>query len=274
MKQLIKAALFEKNSKATLIIALALLGLAILGCSGGGGGSSAGKDKPVTSDYYGGWGGSDGTSLQIKSDGTGYYRSGGTTINGAAAVLDESGTTLKLTFFGVSTKEFKIDQAPKNGTMKLDGMVYKNGFNSGGDTTSSSSDDSDSSSAELPSQSDIDDMVQEIIVGVNDSVQSGDFETFRTKYGSKQFIEQVSNDKLKTEFADFINRKKEFNELLKSTADLTPTYSPKPNITEESGYKLLNIDGQYKTIPPTHFTLQYVHQGGDWKLLRVRVLVK
>lgn len=276
MKKLLASMVSGKGTKTGLVLALAAMAFVVLGCFGGG---KSTTNKPLPSSFYGSWSASDGTTLRITSDGIGAYRSGGTKVDGAAAELDETGNVLKLSFLGVSVKEFQINQQPKNGSMKLDGVLYytDEGKKSGNDASDEGSGDNTSSksgTAELPSSSDMDGMVQEMVLAVNTAVQDEDFDSFRQKYGSKPFIQQVSSKKLETEFSEFIEKKVVFNEVLTSVDGLTPTYSSKPNLSEQSGYKLLNAAGKFDTTPPTTFDLQYVWEGGEWKLLKIKIRVE
>jgi hypothetical protein len=274
MKNFFKAALFANNAKTTLIIAIVVLGFVALGCGGSG---NTAKAKPLPPEYLGGWQSADGASLQLTSNNEGNYRNGGTTINGAAAEVDDTGKILKLSFLGVSVKEFKIDQAPKDGAMKLDGVLYKNNFVKSGGNDTSSSDNSDTSSkdsgnATMPSDSDLQDLASSTVMEFNDAVQKEDFTEFIDTAGSKQFKEQFPNDKLKDNFKVFIDKKKPFGELVKGIDGIKPNYDPKPEITTDSGFKILNVAGTFPTKPSgIEFRFKYVWQNNEWKLLSINL---
>jgi hypothetical protein len=271
MKKFLTAVLFASKSKANAVFALMILTLAVLGCSGGGSGGNK-NSKPVTAAYHGGWASSDGASLQITADGLGYYRNAGTTVNGAAVELDDTGKVLKLSFLGVSVKEFQINQEPSNGTMKLDGVVYKRlGDGEGTPTpkTSGHSDDPD-----MPSESERDALVSGTMEDFAGAVEKGDFTEFRSDNCSNAFKTSISAGRFNELFGTFIKQKKGLLPILRSTADMTPDYSPEPNITDDDDVKLLNLNGSYNTTQKTNFELKYVKEGGDWKIFGIKIRVE
>ncbi len=99
------------------IIAVGLLMMLSLAC-----GSSA----PPPSQYVGAWSAEDGTTLTIRNDGSGDYKSGGTSVTNGSVTVDESAKTLKVTLAGLGPT-FKIDKAPSATEMTLDGVLFKKG---------------------------------------------------------------------------------------------------------------------------------------------------
>jgi hypothetical protein len=256
------------------MIALAAVAFVALAC---GGGSSKSTNKALSSDYYGAWTASDGTTLRITSDGLGYYKSGGTSIDGAAAEMDESGKLLKLSFLGVSVKEFKIDQAPSGGKMKLDGVNYQTSDAKGGsssdDDDKKKSDDSDvdtKSNGDVPSKSVLNSMIKDISEKFNDAVQDEDFSDLRDEYASEVFKKQISAEKMKDIFKDFIAQKSGFDKHFNSMEDLEPSYDPEPKVTKEEGEKVMQVEGTYPTSPVTKFTFKFIDEKGEWKLLQLK----
>ncbi len=275
MKKILNSVFYGKDAKTILVLALAVLAFAALGCSGSG---SSSKNKPVPSSYYGGWSTNDGTTLQITSDGIGHYKSGGTSIDGAAAELDETGKVLKLSFVGIPVKEFQVDQEPKNGSMKLDGVLYytnERAKNSGKDDTNSSDDDkSTGDSKGVPSDSQLKDMSAEVMAAFANAVETEDFDDFRNEVGSPQFKEQFSNEDMKKQFHEFLAKKAVFNLIFAGIEDLTPTFTSAPAITEKGKFKLMDVSGTYPTKPATKFQLQFIKDTGDWKILGLDIEVE
>ena len=260
--------IFGKRTGFTFFFALAALAFVVLGCSGG----SKGNFKPVSSAFYGSWATNDGTTLRITSDGSAFYKSGGTTLDNGAAEFDETTKTLKLSLLGISFKEFKVDQMPSGGKMKLDGVLYQTNEKGIGDSptpVTGREDDPD-----MPSRSEIDATVNSTMKDFTEAVEKGDFADFRNSDCSKDFKNGVSAERFNTIFTDFIRQKKDLVPILSSAADMTPDYSPAPNMSEEKGVKLLNLKGSYATSQKTSFELQYISEDNDWKLYMIRVRVE
>jgi hypothetical protein len=257
---------FGKNTGFAFFFALAALAFVVLGCSG-----SKGNFKPAPAAFQGSWTGSDGTTLNISSDSTVVYRSGGTKIDNGAAELDEDAKVLKLSLLGVSLKEYKVDQMPAGGKMKLDGVVYQTGGGkgTGDDDPSGRTDDPD-----LPSDSEQDALVNGTMEDFTDAVQKGDFTEFRDSDCSKDFKATVSAQRFNQLFESFIKQKKDLVPILRATADMTPEYSPAPSITEDNDVKLLNLKGSYNTTQKTTFELKYAKEDGDWKIFGIKIRVE
>jgi hypothetical protein len=102
------------NKNLGLIAAIALI-VCVLACGG----------KPVPQKYQGSWVGSDGSTLNMDSDGKAGFVVGNKTVTGGGAVVDESAKTITISLFGISNT-WKIDAEPNDkGEMKLDGKIFK-----------------------------------------------------------------------------------------------------------------------------------------------------
>ena len=95
--------LYKSNSSSpSLIFALGILLIVGLGCGSG---------TPPPSGYVGVWQGDDGSTITIRADGGGDYKSGSTTITGGGVAVDETAKTLKITMASLGPS-FTIDKAP------------------------------------------------------------------------------------------------------------------------------------------------------------------
>lgn len=123
----------------------------------------------------------------------------------------------------------------------------------------------------VPSDEDLESLVQTSLQDFADAVENEDFSDFRGTV-SKPFRDQFTADKFKDAFQAFINGKETFVPIIRSTGSMTPSYAPEPNVASQSGYKVLNVNGAYSTTPlPTKFELQYIGEGGQWKLIKIRI---
>ena len=105
-----------KNS-ITLFLALSALMFVALAC---------GKTTPPPQQYVGAWTGGDGTTLAIRADGSGDYKSGNSSVTNGSVTVDESAKTLKISMAGMGPT-YKIEKAPTDTEMTLDGVVFKKG---------------------------------------------------------------------------------------------------------------------------------------------------
>jgi len=118
-----------------------------------------GSKTPPPAGYVGAWTGADGSTITIRGDGSGDYKSGGTSVSGGSVTVDEGAKTMKIAFAGLGPS-FTIDKAPSGGQMTLSGVVYKNGSgssSSGPSTSNSTSSTSNSSSNSNSKKDDKDD---------------------------------------------------------------------------------------------------------------------
>lgn len=259
----------RKNSGAnkTLIngtIALFIVALIALGCTCGRGSGSA------PAEYVGSWTGSDGSTLAIRGDGSGDYKGSSEVTNGSVEIKDGK---LSVTLFGFG-KTMNIDESPKNGQMKLDGIVYK--LVGGTTLVDTKSDDkkteapakkADASKAEIPADDELQYMAKTTLLDFNDAIQQADFTNFHRKI-AKAWQKQVTPEQFKQGFNDFIVKKVEISEIKQMDANFTSS----PKIDKSRGLKELVVEGRYDTSPlPTKFKLNYVPEGKEWKLYGIEV---
>lgn len=103
------------RNKFTLATVAGIFLCLVLACGGG---------DPLPPKYHGSWTGSDGTTIVIEPDGKASFKSGGKSVDGGGAELDESAKTLKISLFGIS-QTWKIDREPEGEEMTLDGKVFR-----------------------------------------------------------------------------------------------------------------------------------------------------
>lgn len=125
-----------KNAPA-LLLSLGILVFIALAC---------GSKTPPPSAYVGPWQGADGSTITIRGDGSGDYKSGGTSVSGGSVTIDENAKTMKIAFAGMGPS-FTIDKAPSAGQMTLSGVVYRNTFTNPGSSNTTSGANSASNSA-------------------------------------------------------------------------------------------------------------------------------
>ena len=264
MKRFINQLVANKNNKITISILFAIFALIVLGCSGG----SKTPMKPLPSEYVGSWTGSDGSTISIRGDGSGDYHSGNFKVEGGKAEMSEDGKSLSITFFGIG-KTLKIDQAPSGNQMKLEGVTYSKG---GGSTTSTTTSDKSgdssktTSSGEIPSNSELNAMVQKTLKEFTEAVDREDFTDFRESTSSA-FQGLYTAENLKTAFATFVTQKDKFVPIMRTISSETPSYSPAPTNTDGE----LVANGTVKGKQLVTFELSYVKEDGDWKVQKIRV---
>lgn len=271
MKNQIHRLFFGKNAFVSLLVVFAIALLVGLGCGGK-------KDgKPVSAEYHGAWTGSDGSTITIRGDSSGDYKSGSTTVDNGTVSINDADKTLSISLFGFGPT-LKIDEAPSGSSMKLDGIVYKkSGSSDSKESTKSERSDSkpsyeksDASKGEIPSDEELRDIVKTTLMDFNDAIKDDDFSEFYDSI-AKAWQKETNADDLKTTFQGFIDRKIYFDDIKSMDA----TFSPDPKIEKKLGYKTLILDGKYPTTPnSTKFNLNYIAEGKDWKLTSIRVNTK
>ena len=107
-----------------ITITLALFALVFVGLACGGGAPKAEDEKQAGPEYVGAWKAADGSSITIRSDGSADYKIGGTSVTGASALVKKKKKTLRVSLLGMGSP-MKIDKAPANNEMTIDGVVYK-----------------------------------------------------------------------------------------------------------------------------------------------------
>ena len=277
MKNFISEFVFGRNAKASAFFVIGVLIFVGLGCFGSGKSSSS---APPPAAYIGDWKGSDGSTLSIRGDGKGDYKSGGTTVDGGTVEVNDTKKELSITFFGIGPT-LKIDTPPSGDEMKLNGVIYKK---SGGSTTTDkktvtdtkpspektatkSSVKADASRGEIPEGDELQDMVKTTLLDFNDAVQNDDFTDFFQTI-SKIWQKQSSPAKLKETFQVFVDKQIDIGSIESKEANFTS----KPRVDDSKGFKELILEGRYSTSPnPTKFELKYTPEGKNWKLTGIFV---
>lgn len=280
MKNLMREFVFGVNTKISAFFVVGILIFVGLGCFGSGRSNSS---APVPASYFGDWRGADGSTLSIRGDGKGDYKSGGTKVDGGTVEVNETDKKLSVTFFGIGPT-MKIDSPPSGDEMKLDGIIYKR--NGGGTlTTETKKTVSDSPAAtketstpksfekanasrgEIPEGDELQEMTQVTLVQFNDAIQADDFTDFFQTV-SKLWQRQSSPAKLKDTFQVFVDKKVDIGAVRTMEADFTS----KPRVDDAKGFKELILEGKYDTSPnPTKFELKYTPEGKNWKLTGIMV---
>jgi hypothetical protein len=266
MKNQIYKLFFGKNAVISLLIVSVAMLFVVLGCGGK-------KDgKPVPSEYYGAWTGTDGSTLTIRSDSSGDYHSGGTKVDNGTVAIDDAAKTLSISFFGIGPS-LKIDQAPSGNQMKLDGIVYKKSGSSDLKDTSKSepAKSSDKSDGDTPSDSEVESLVKDTMADFADGVADEDFSTFR-RNSSADFQATYTATQLKGMFASFIAQKDKLMPSLRDVQDESASFSSSPSVRTEKGYKVLTADGEFPSSPnASKFETEYEWEKGEWKLLKFKI---
>ena len=283
MKKFLHKTVFGKDSGLTAFFAVGLLIFVGLGCFGSG---RSGSSAPLPETYFGSWTGRDGSTLTIRGDGKGDYKSGGTTVDGGTVGIDDAKKELSITFFGIGPT-LKIDSPPSGDQMTLGGVIYKK--NGGGSTTPTDTkrtvtdtapkaspvvkignknyEKADASRGEIPEGDELQEMTQITLIEFNDAVQADDFTDFFQTI-SKLWQRQSSPAKLKSTFQTFITQKIDIGAVRTMGADFTS----KPRVDDSKGFKELILQGKYETLPnPTRFELKYTPEGKNWKLTGIMV---
>jgi len=131
-------------------------------------------------------------------------------------------------------------------------------------------------SGDVPSDSEINSLVEDTIQDFTDAVERGDFRDFLATT-SKDFQYQFSPAGLNQSFKSFIDKKNAVVPILRSARGKTPQFSSSPEVVTEKGadgknYKILNVKGTYPTNPSTtNFDLQYVLEESSWKVLSIKI---
>jgi len=127
--------------------------------------------------------------------------------------------------------------------------------------------DSKPKPGEMPTDSLMEQMVQETMLNFAAAVNASDFSTFYSKI-SRVWQKQVTKEKMEATFKPFSN----------SGIDLTVLKGHAPAFTEKpyiSGEGILFIKGVYGTEPSkTAFTLKYFLEKAAWKLVGINIKMK
>lgn len=109
-------------------------------------------------------------------------------------------------------------------------------------------------------------LVRETMLDFNDAIAEADFTNFHAKI-CKPWQKQVTSDGMKDLFQKFIDGKASFGEI----RDMDATFTTQ-KIKKDGQFKILEVNGEYPTSPrTTTFQLNYLAEGKDWKLSKIRV---
>lgn len=256
------------KNKKTLVsgaIAAFVIALFVLGCN------LAGGSTPAPAEYVGTWLGSDGSLINIRADGSGDLKSGGTDVtNGAVEIKDGK---LSVKFVGIG-KTMTIDEPPKNGKMTLDGIVFsQSGSSDDSDKKDSdkskSSTKADASQKEVPSDAEAQEMARATLLEFNKAIKNEDFSDFYDTI-SKTWQKEITPEKFKEAFSAFIEKGVDISDISSEDATFTSPLA----VNKEQGFDMLTLEGEYDIKPSKmKFELKYIPEGEDWKLSRIRVVL-
>lgn len=242
------------TSLSIILIALLAVGIAC------GGGSKSTDEKQAGPAFVGAWAAADGSTITIRLDGGADYKIGGSSVSGGTALVSEKDNTLRIALLGMGSP-MKIDKAPANGEMTIDGVVYKKG---GGSTSSSNV------KSEIPSKDKLQTLVKTTFLDFNDAVQGGDFTDFHNKI-AKVWRDSSTPEKLGDAFKSFTDDKENYN-FKRAVSPLDAVFTPDPVIEKVSEMDALIVKGYYPTKPArANFELKYVMDDGSWKLIGINV---
>lgn len=109
-------------------------------------------------------------------------------------------------------------------------------------------------------------LVRETMLDFNDAIAKSDFTEFHSKI-CKPWQKQVTSDGMTDMFRQFIDGKASFGEI----RDMDATFTTQ-KIKKDGQFKILEVNGEYPTSPrTTTFQLNYLAEGKDWKLSKIRV---
>ncbi len=247
--------LVSGKNAASLVIALGILFVMGLAC---------GSSKPAPPEYVGAWTGNDGSTITIRADGSGDYKSGGTEVTNGSVEIDDAKKELTLKLVGIGPT-LKIDKAPSGNKMTLSGVAYtKSGGSS--DTKNSTSD----AKPEIPSKDKLQTLVKTSFMDFSDAVQAEDFTDFNKKV-AKVWQDQTSPDEMKDAFKVFVDNKKDYN-FKRAIASLDATFTPEPTMGKVLDLDALILKGYYPTSPAqANFEMKYVMDDGTWKLVGINI---
>lgn len=263
MKNLASAFLTRRNSRLDLVCAILILLVLVLGCSDSGDSNSGGdtEKKIVPPAYIGVWAGQDGSTVTLRNDGSGDYKSGGKSVNGAAVEIDEAAKEIRFTLLGFDSGRYKIDQSPAGNRMKLDGMEYRR---TAGFSTEDSENKTDAASGEVPTEDELRPIAGKTIRDFDIALQQGDFADFYSTV-SETWQSQMTAADLDKAFAPIAAQKNNY----KLKADAPLVFSSKSALKDD----VLEINGSYQNVKGKNipFRLRYIKESGDWKLLGIRL---
>ncbi|MFN3329829.1 MAG: hypothetical protein ACK419_02770 [Pyrinomonadaceae bacterium] len=258
--------------------------LFILGCVCPRGGDSG---KPLPTEYFGVWAGSDGSVLEIASGGVANYKKGGEEYKGVSVEIDESGKVLRMKLLGFEIKKFNITQPPSGDRMALDNVTYRrrdsfsqDDYSLVGEDPKSGSTDDYSGGSKKPldkgaqtSDAEMVSLVRETLLDFNEAIQKEDFSEFLRLRTSKVFRQQYTPEQMASSFSSFIAQKDSVGLTLDQVVTATPSYSHRFRKIQNND--VLEIKGNFNTTPnKTYFDNQYLLEDGEWKLVKIQVEIR
>jgi hypothetical protein len=225
--------------------------------------------------YVGSWTGSDGSTLTIRSDGSGDVRSGGVTVTNGTVIFNDDTLEVKLAGIG---KKFRVTQPPSSGHMQLDGVQYDSGGggastggtstggapgsgNSGGNSSGGTSGSAPAADGK-PDQAGANQIAKATLVLFKNAVDTEDFQAFYDASASNLHSEHTP-ETIKNAFKVFLDNKA----LLEPIGSMEPSVET-INITSDGHLELV---GSYPSSPALKFELVYFSEDGVWKIAGIKV---
>lgn len=254
--------LTARNSKWNLASGILVLLLLVLGCSRSGNTGTKTAEKPTPPGYVGVWTAADGSTVTLRNDGSGDYKSGGKTVSGAAVEIDETAKEIRFSFMGFDSGKYKIDQAPANNRMKLDGMEYRR---TGGFDANDSTTDGVTTGGEIPTEDELRPLVGDTLQSFDEAVKQKEFGDFYSNI-SETWQNQTTAAALTEAFSPLFKQKTDF--VPKDGAVFV--FTPKPTIEKDN---TLKVEVNYTTVleKKAVFHLRYIKEAAGWKLLGIRL---
>lgn len=129
---------------------------------------------------------------------------------------------------------------------------------------------SEPSEVDVPHNDEVQGLVKATLLDFNEAVQVRDFSEFYTSI-SDEWQMSITPEKFEEAFSEFIEKGVDISQI----SALDASFSSAPRVVKDSGRDVLSIEGSYETVPvKTKFELKFISEGGDWKLSRIRVVVK
>lgn len=250
----------QLNLTCPLLILLAV----VLGCSDSGSSDASAKqtEKKIPAAYVGMWTGADGSTLTIRNDGSGDYKSGGNSMSGGSVEVDETAKEIRFSLLLFDSK-YKIDESPKDNKMKLDGMEYRRtgGFEVRANEQESVGDDK----VEVPSDAELRLLAGETIRLLDDALQRNNFEDFHASL-AEALQKKYTAAEFRENFGDTVSQKDRYK--LKEGEPLV--FRSRPALRDDN--RTFDLFGSYQTTirgRSVPFQLRYLRENGDWKLLGI-----
>ena len=125
---------------------------------------------------------------------------------------------------------------------------------------------------EMPAESVSQSLVKSTLSDFADAIDKGDFKAFREKT-SAEFQKDITEEKLKATFKDFMDKKELIVPILREAAGKDTKFSPTPSI-RDADY-VLETKGETETADnKVKIDNGYVWRDGVWKLLEIKVELK